>query len=107
MVATGERLARTGRNGGTRSWWTSTTRPATTSIPATRRSTNRPGSGVSPGYLHPGGVFALWSDDPPDREFMVALADVFDTCVSHVVTFPNPYTDGESACTVYVAGVAD
>ena len=58
-------------------------------------------------YLHPGGVFALWSDDPPDGEFMAALAAAFDTCASHVVTFPNPYTDGESACTVYVAGVAD
>ena len=57
--------------------------------------------------LHPGGVFGLWSDDPPDGDFMVVMDSVFDTCVAHVVTFPNPYTDGESACTVYVAGVGD
>jgi spermidine synthase len=56
-------------------------------------------------HLHPGGVFALWSDDPPDHDFMVAMDDVFWSCAAHVVTFPNPYTDGEAACTVYVAGV--
>ena len=57
--------------------------------------------------LHPGGVFALWSDDPPDRAFLVGMDDVFASCVPHVVSFPNPYTDGESACTVYVAGVGN
>ena len=57
--------------------------------------------------LHPGGVFGLWSDDPPRRDFMVVMDGVFDTCVAHVVTFPNPYTGGESACTVYVAGVGN
>ncbi len=53
--------------------------------------------------LHPGGVFALWSDDPPDDEYMGALGEVFDSCEAHVVTFPNFYTGGESANTVYVA----
>jgi len=56
------------------------------------------------GRLHPGGVFALWSDDPPDQAFLAALDDVFASSAAHVVTFPNPYTDGESANTVYVAG---
>ncbi len=55
--------------------------------------------------LHRGGVFALWSDDPPDQAFMAVMDAVFETCVPHVVAFPNPYTDGESACTVYVARV--
>jgi spermidine synthase len=54
-------------------------------------------------HLHAGGVFALWSDDPPDDEFLAVLAEVFDRAEAHVVTFPNPYTGEESANTVYVA----
>ena len=54
-------------------------------------------------HLQPGGVFALWSDDPPDAEFDALLAEVFTTAEAHVVTFPNPLTGGESANTVYVA----
>lgn len=53
--------------------------------------------------LHPGGVFALWSDDPPEASFMAALEEVFEGCESHVVTFYNPHQDCESASTVYVA----
>jgi spermidine synthase len=53
--------------------------------------------------LVPGGVFALWSDDPPHVEFMKLLDEVFDGVAAHVVHFPNFYTGGESACTVYVA----
>ena len=29
------------------------------------------------GHLHPGGVFALWSDDPPDDAFERVLAETF------------------------------
>jgi spermidine synthase len=54
-------------------------------------------------HLHPAGVFALWSDDPPDDEFLGALGQVFATARAHVVTFPNPLTEAESASTVYVA----
>ena len=53
--------------------------------------------------LHPGGVFALWSDDPPDPQFMQALEDVFPSCEAHVVTFHNPLQERNSASTVYVA----
>ena len=53
--------------------------------------------------ITPGGVFGLWSDDPPDAEFEAALAQVFEAPAAHVVTFPNPLTGGESASTVYVA----
>jgi spermidine synthase len=53
--------------------------------------------------LEPGGVFALWSDDPPDGEFTAVLAEVFDDTRAHVVAFPNHLTGGESANTVYVA----
>nr|WP_258174698.1 spermidine synthase [Actinopolyspora mortivallis] len=55
------------------------------------------------GQLRPGGVFALWSDDPPQEEVTAALAEVFATVRSHVVTFDNPYTGGRSANTVYTA----
>jgi spermidine synthase len=54
-------------------------------------------------HLRPGGVFALWSDDPPDAEFEAVLAEAFDDSAAHVVAFPNPLTGGESANTVYVA----
>lgn len=53
--------------------------------------------------IHPGGVFALWSNDPPDAGVITLLDTVFTESTSHVVSFPNFYTGGESACTVYVA----
>jgi spermidine synthase len=53
--------------------------------------------------LLPGGVFALWSDDPPDAAFTAVLAEAFSRADAHVITFPNPLTGGESANTVYVA----
>src|SRR5438046_2851941 len=62
------------------------------------------GLGALASHLHPGGVFALWSDDPPDEEFLGALGRAFATVRAHVVTFPNPLTEAESASTVYVAG---
>ena len=55
-------------------------------------------------HLHPDGVFALWSDDPPDDEFLELLGGAFATVRAHVVTFPNPVTEADSASTVYVAG---
>jgi hypothetical protein len=53
--------------------------------------------------LHPGGVFAMWSDDPPDAEFSGLLEGAFATTRSEVVTFPNPLLDRESASTIYIA----
>ena len=55
--------------------------------------------------LHPGGVFALWSDDPPDEDFLTVLTRVFATGRAHVVPFPNHHTGGTSSNTVYVATV--
>jgi len=54
-------------------------------------------------HLHPEGVFALWSDDPPDDDFMSVLTGAFPAATAQVVSFPNPLTGGESANTVYVA----
>jgi hypothetical protein len=59
------------------------------------------------GHLHPGGVFALWSNDPPDDAFERALADAFATQTSHVVTFDNLRGDHDASNTVYVAVKAD
>ena len=53
--------------------------------------------------LYPGGVFGLWSNDPPDKNFISLLNTVFESSESHIVAFPNPYQGGESSCTVYVA----
>jgi spermidine synthase len=53
-------------------------------------------------HLHPGGVFALWSNDPPDEGFERALAGVFATSAAHVVTFDNPLQHREASNTVYV-----
>ncbi|WP_426415104.1 spermidine synthase [Aestuariirhabdus sp. LZHN29] len=53
--------------------------------------------------LHDGGVFGLWSNDPPEAEFVALLESVFGNSQSHVVRFPNPYRVEESTNTVYVA----
>ena len=54
-------------------------------------------------HLTDGGVFALWSDDPPDDDFMVTLSSVFSEARAHLVDFDNPLTGGMSSNTVYVA----
>ncbi|HEX8280753.1 MAG TPA: hypothetical protein VF551_05215 [Chthoniobacterales bacterium] len=54
-------------------------------------------------HLHPGGVFALWSDDPPEDEVLRDLQSAFDTARAHIVTFENPLLEEQSASTVYVA----
>lgn len=51
------------------------------------------------------GVFALWSDDPPDEEFGSVLGEVFATWRAHVVAFANPYGGEDRTNTVYVATV--
>lgn len=54
-------------------------------------------------HLTGDGVFALWSDDPPDDDFMATLSAVFGEAVAHVVEFANPVTGGTSSNTVYVS----
>jgi spermidine synthase len=56
--------------------------------------------------LHPGGVFALWSNDPPDEEFTAALAETFAGVRAEVVRFDNPLQQRESTATVYLATTA-
>jgi spermidine synthase len=57
-------------------------------------------------HLHPAGVFALWSNDPPDNDFTAVLGKVFATAQAHVVAFDNPLQRRTSTNTVYVAQVA-
>src|SRR6202051_3245807 len=54
-------------------------------------------------HLHPGGVFALWSNDPPDETFESALSGAFATSSAHVVAFDNAFGERDASNTVYVA----
>jgi spermidine synthase len=53
--------------------------------------------------LHPGGVFAMWSDGPPDEQFLQSLHEVFPAARAETVRFPNPLLEEESSSTVYLA----
>jgi len=53
------------------------------------------------------GVFALWSNDPPDEEYLQVLRGTFPRVSSHVVSFPNPLQGGEATNTVYVAQMGE
>lgn len=54
-------------------------------------------------HLRPGGVFALWSNDPPDAEFVADLHTGFDRADAHVVSFWNFLIDDHTRSTIYVA----
>jgi len=55
--------------------------------------------------LRPGGVFALWSNDPPEDDFLVVLAEVFTRVRADVVSFPNPLQDRPATNTIYLGRV--
>jgi spermidine synthase len=55
------------------------------------------------GHLNPGGVFALWSDDPPEKAFTDLLKTVFPEVHAHTVSFKNPFTGGMAENAVYTA----
>jgi len=57
-------------------------------------------------HLHPGGIFSLWSNDPPDEDYTKLLAEVFVDVTSHVVSFHNPLQGRDATNTVYVAKTA-
>ena len=52
--------------------------------------------------IMPGGVFGLWSNESPDSGFIALLDRMFQQTESHVVSFPNPYSGGDSSNTVYL-----
>jgi spermidine synthase len=65
------------------------------------------GLGRLASHLIPGGVFALWSNDPPDEGFQSALAGAFAASDSHVVTFDNSFGDHTASNTIYIGVKAD
>ena len=53
-------------------------------------------------HLRPGGVYALWSNDPPYRAYLDVLAGVLVDVADEVVAFPNPLQGREATNTVYL-----
>ena len=53
--------------------------------------------------LHPGGVFAMWSDDPPDHHFLANLRQCFADAEARIVSFYNPLLEENSSSTVYIS----
>ena len=64
----------------------------------------REGFAAIKNQLKPGGVFALWSDDPASEAFTAHLKSAFGSATAHNIEFPNPYTGATSVNSVYVAG---
>jgi hypothetical protein len=54
-------------------------------------------------HLHPGGVFTLWSNDPPDAAYEAVLAQAFTQVRSEIVSFHNPLQGRQATNTVYIA----
>ena len=54
-------------------------------------------------WLHPGGVFALWSFEPPEDAVTERLRAVFAGAEAHAVEFHNPLLDRDDLNTIYVA----
>lgn len=63
----------------------------------------QPGLDLLADRLHPGGVFALWSNDPPDADFMKELGCSFARTAAHVVPFPNALRGTSETNTIYLA----
>ena len=52
--------------------------------------------------LRPKGVFAMWSNDPPEKKFSGILQKAFRTYHAEIVEFPNPYSENSASCTIYI-----
>ena len=57
------------------------------------------------GKIQSGGIFGLWSNELPDSQFQLLLAEVFTNIESHIVSFDNPYSGEKSTNSVYIATV--
>jgi spermidine synthase len=53
-------------------------------------------------HLRPGGVYSLWSNDPPDDAYLAVLSEVFVDVAAEIVSFPNPLQDRKATNTVYL-----
>lgn len=54
-------------------------------------------------YMHQGGVFGLWSNDPPNADFVQRLKAVFADVETHIIEFDNVLQGRRSTNTVYIA----
>ncbi|MBC7291828.1 MAG: spermidine synthase [Actinotalea sp.] len=54
-------------------------------------------------HLAPGGVYGLWSDDPPDDDYLETLRNAFADVAVHTVDVPGAVAGLRSANTVYTA----
>jgi len=52
-------------------------------------------------HLKSGGVYAMWSNDPPDPTYLDVLAQVFAYVEAQVITFPNPLQGRDATATIY------
>ena len=55
--------------------------------------------------LHPGGVFALWSADPPQADLIGCMEEAFAEVVVHERRFFNPLLNREDRNWIVVAGL--
>ncbi len=54
-------------------------------------------------HLRPGGVFSLWSNDPPDPGFITTLRTVFESAEARDISFWNFLVDDHTHSTIYIA----
>ena len=59
------------------------------------------GLGALRAHIKPGGLFGMWSNDPPDAPFVDEMERSFRTVEVEEIRFPNPYQDREATCTLY------
>ena len=74
---------------------------------ATMNFITAPGLSQLCAHLSPGGVFAMWSNDPPDSEFVGELSAVLSAVVAEVIEFPNPYSGVTATCTIYLGNLGN
>jgi spermidine synthase len=55
------------------------------------------------GNLYPGGIFALWSNDPPQADFQRELGLSFAKTAAHIVSFPSMRLGTSETNTIYLA----
>lgn len=56
--------------------------------------------------LHPGGIFALWSNEPPNPAFLDRLSGAFPSAWAEPVVFDNPLQEAPFTQSVYLARAA-
>jgi len=54
-------------------------------------------------HIKQGGVYAMWSNDPPEPAYLDVLAQVFTDVEAKVVTFPNHLQGRDATATIYSA----